>query len=329
MPGPRILLVKLSSLGDVIHLMPAVSDLRQRLPGAHVAWAVEAPYAELVRLHPGVDEAIPVALRALRRAPLAAHAWRDLRAARGALRRGEWDYVVDAQGLIKSAVVARWARAPLFGLDRKSAREPLAARFYDVPIAVPRTLHAVVRTRRLMGEVFGYGVGAAPHYGLRAPSALLSWAPAHPYAVLLHAASRGAKRWPAERWIALGRALAANGYAPVFPGGSAGERAEAERLAVGVGDGAIAAPAMALAEAAALIGRAAGVVGVDTGLTHLAVALGVPTVGIYCATSPELTGLHGPNAVNLGGRGAPPDVAGVLAATLGPRETAAAGANAA
>jgi heptosyltransferase-1 len=329
MPGPRILLVKLSSLGDVIHLMPAVSDLRQRLPDAHVAWAVEAPYAELVRLHPGVDEAIPVGLRALRRTPLAAHAWRDIRATRGALARGRWDYVVDAQGLIKSAVVAQWARAPVFGLDRKSAREPFAARFYDVRIAVPRGLHAVVRTRRLVGEVFGYGVGAAPHYGLRAPAAPLSWAPADPYAVLLHAASRRAKGWPEERWIALGRALAANGYAPVFPGGSPAERADAARLAAGVGAGAIAAPAMALAEAAALIGHAAGAVGVDTGLTHLAVALGVPTVGIYCATSPELTGLHGANAVNLGGRGASPDVAAVLAATLGPRETAAAGANAA
>jgi len=329
MPGPRILLVKLSSLGDVIHLMPALCDLRRRFPAAQVAWAVEAPYAELVRLHPGVDEVIPVALRALRRTPLAVHAWRDIRSARGTLARGRWDYVVDAQGLVKSAVVARWARASVFGLDRKSAREPFAARFYDVPIAVPRGLHAVVRTRRLLGEVFGYGVVSAPNYGLRSPAAPPAWAPSHPYAVLLHAASRAGKRWPEERWIALGRALAANGYAPVFPGGTTAEREDAARLAAGVGAGAIASPAMALAEAAALIGHAAGAVGVDTGLTHLAVALGVPTVGIYCATSPQLTGLHGPNAVNLGGPGAAPDVASVLAATLGARETAAAGIDAA
>jgi lipopolysaccharide heptosyltransferase I len=323
MPGPRILLVKLSSLGDVIHLMPAVSDLRQRLPDAHVAWAVEAPYAELVRLHPGVDEAIPVALRALRRTPLKAQAWRDIRAARRALGRGRWDYVVDAQGLIKSACVARWARAPVFGMDKASAREPLAARFYDIRLPVPRGLHAVVRNRRLVGEVFGHGVGPEPRYGLRAPPGPPAWAPPHPYAVLLHAASRAAKRWPEERWVALGRELAARGYTPVFPGGSAEERAAGARLAAGVGAGAIAAPAMALTEAAALIGHAAGVVGVDTGLTHLAVALGVPTVGIYCATLPGLTGLHGANAVNLGGPRAAPDVASVLAATLGAPEAAA------
>jgi heptosyltransferase-1 len=329
MPGPRILLVKLSSLGDVIHLMPAVSDLRRRLPAAHVAWAVEAPYAELVRLHPGVDEAIPVALRALRRTPLAAHAWRDIRAVRRALGRGRWDYVVDAQGLIKSAVVARWAGASVFGLDRKSAREPFAARFYDVRIAVPRGLHAVLRNRRLVGEVFGHGPASPASYGLHAPDAPPAWAPPHPYVVLLHAASRAAKRWPDERWIALACELAAQGYTTVFPGGSPVEREAAARLAAAAGAHAVAAPAMALGEAAALIGHAAGAVGVDTGLTHLAVALGVPTVGIYCATAPQLTGLHGANAVNLGGPGAPPDVASVLAATLGPRAAEAAGTHAA
>ena len=147
--------------------------------------------------------------------------------------------------------------------------------------------------------------------------------------MLLHAASRAAKRWPDERWIALGRELAAHGYTPVFPGGSSEEREAAARLAAAVGGSAIAAPAMGLAEAAALIGHAAGAVGVDTGLTHLAVALGVPTVGIYCATSPGLTGLHGDNAVNLGGPGAPPDVASVLAATLGGRDDGAVGTHAA
>jgi heptosyltransferase-1 len=310
--------------------MPAVSDLRGRLPGAYVAWAVEAPYAELVRLHPGVDEAIPVALRALRRSPLKARAWRDLRAARGALGRGHWDYVVDAQGLIKSAVVARWARAPVFGMDAKSARERIAARFYDVKLAVARGSHAIVRNRRLVGEVFGYGAEAPARYGMRAPEAPPPWAPTGRYAVLLHAASRAAKRWPAERWIALGRELSARGYAPVFPGGTAQERADAARLAAAVGSGALAAPPMALAEAAALIGHASGVVGVDTGLTHLAVALGVPTVGIYCATSPGLTGLHGVHAVNLGGPGAAPDVASVLEATLGARpRSEAPGTNAA
>lgn len=314
MPAPRILLVKLSSLGDVVHLLPAVTDLAEAVPGADIAWAVEPPYAELVRLHPAVGRTIPVALRALRDRPLSAAAWRSLRASRAALRASRWDYVVDAQGLVKSGCVARWARSIAFGPDRASARERLAARFYDVGIRVPRDLHAVERNRILLGAVFGYAPRTLARYGLAPPSLRPSWAPEGRYAVLLHAASRADKRWTRERWVELGRRLVADGHALVLPGGSEAERSEAARLAHSIGEGATAAPPMTLPEAASLLAHAAGVVGVDTGLTHLAVALGVPTVGIYCATSPRLTGLHGEAAVNLGGRGTPPTVEAVAQA---------------
>ncbi|HXZ49714.1 MAG TPA: lipopolysaccharide heptosyltransferase I [Usitatibacter sp.] len=316
MPAPRILLVKLSSLGDVIHLLPAVSDLRGRVPGAHVGWAVEEAYRPLVRLHPGVDDAIAVPLRALRREPFSPRRWRALAAARRALRAGAWDYVIDAQGLLKSACVARWARGPAFGLDARSARERIASRFYDVKVPVARDLHAVERNRRLLGQVFGYAVDAAPRYGLAPPSAPPAWVPARRYAVLLHAASRPAKLWPEARWIELARLFSAEGWATVFPGGTAAERDAAARLAATAGPDALAAPAMDLGEAAALLAHAGAVVGVDTGLTHLAVALDVPTVvGIYCATSPRLTGLHGgASAANLGGPAAAPEVREVAAA---------------
>jgi heptosyltransferase-1 len=164
-----------------------------------------------------------------------------------------------------------------------------------------------------VSQVFGYALGSDARYGVTAPSEPLSWLNAPRYAVLLHAASRAEKRWPEERWIALARILSEHGYAPVFPGGTDEELGRATRLAHAVPNG-IAAPRMGLREAAALLGHAAGVVGVDTGLTHLAVALGVPTVGIYCATRPELTGLHGENAVNVGGAGAPPSVEAVAEA---------------
>jgi len=320
MREPRILFVKLSSLGDVVHHLPAVTDLARQRPGAHVAWVVEEAYVDVVRLHPAITEAIAINLRGLRRNPLRPSAWRDIAATRRALRRG-WDYVVDSQGLLKSAFVSRLARAPAFGPDSMSARERLAARFYDVKIAVPRTLHAVERNRRLVAEIFGYSPDGPPRYGLTIPEARPAWAPAARYAVMLHAASRAAKRWPDERWIELGRMLAAQGLATVFPGGSAAERAGAARLAAEVPLG-LAAPAMPLAEAAALLAHADGVVGVDTGLTHLAVALDVPTVGIYCATRPELTGLHGgAHALNVGGAGNAPGVEAVAAAIgFGARE---------
>lgn len=316
MPGPRVLFVKLSSLGDVIHHLPAVTDLAEMRPDARLAWAVEEAYADLVTMHPAVGEAIPVALRALRRAPLAPSSWARMARARRAIRSRIWDFVIDTQGLVKSALVARFARAPAFGLDAKSARERIAARLYDVKIRVARDLHAVERNRRLVGEVFGYVPQGAARYGLLRPDAAPDWAPGARYVVMLHAASRAAKRWPDERWIALGRLLASQGYVAVFPGGTAEERAGAARLASGIPN-AIAAPAVSLVEAAALLAHAAGVVGVDTGLTHLAVALEVPTVGVYCATDPALTGLHGgAHAVNIGGRGQTP-AAEAVAAALG------------
>ena len=180
-------------------------------------------------------------------------------------------------------------------------------------LPVPRNRHAVERNRELVAQVFGYRLDGPADYGLVAPPAPPAWAPSGPYAVLLHAASRAPKRWPDERWIALARMLAESGYAPVFPGGTEAERAAAARLSQAA-PGSMAAPAMGLGEAAALLGSAAMVAGVDTGLTHLAVALGRPTVGIYCATRPELTGLHGADSMNLGGPGAVPSVYAVAEA---------------
>ena len=212
MPAPRILFVKLSSLGDVVHNLPAVTDLAERLPGAHIAWAVEDAYVDLVRLHPAVSEAIPVNLRSLRRNVLRPSEWGRMASARRAVRASGWDYVIDTQGLLKSATVASWAGRPIFGLDRKFAREPVAARFYDVRIAVPKAMHAVERNRRLVGEVFGYTPREGVRYGVATPGEPLSWLHAERYAVLLHAASRAEKRWPEERWIALARLLAEHGY---------------------------------------------------------------------------------------------------------------------
>ena len=311
MPGPRILFVKLSSLGDVIHHLPAVTDAAAHLPGAHIAWALEDAYVEIARLHPAVAQTIAVGLRGLRRDPLAAGRWKRLAGARREVREGRWDYVIDTQGLLKSAWIARASSAPRFGLDASSARERIASRFYDVKVRVPRALHAVERNRRLVGAVLGYKPRGEATYGIVASAEAPGWAPRTPYVVMLHAASRASKRWADGHWVALAKTLSSRGYSSVFPGGTDAERAAAASLARQV-DGAIAAPAMDLVQAAALLGHADGVVGVDTGLTHLAVALGVATVGIYGATSPLLTGLHGgPHAVNVGDAGKPPSVADV------------------
>ncbi len=313
MTATRVLFVKLSSLGDVIHHLPAVTDLCARRPEARIHWAVEEAYADLVRLHPALEQVIAVPLRRWRQAWTTGEAWSALRQARRTLRRHPYDFVVDTQGLIKSAAVARTARGATFGFDRASARERLAARFYDQGIPVARALHAVERNRQLVADVFGYPVDTLPDYGIAAPPSPPDWAPDR-YYVALHATSRADKHWPEERWVELARRLAPQGLVAVYPGGTPEERNTAARLAQRSPDGVLA-PPMTLVEASALIAAASGVVGVDTGLTHLAVALGVPTLGLYTATDPALTGLHGgAKAINLGGPGRAPGVDEVEAA---------------
>lgn len=311
--APRILLVKTSSMGDVLHNLPVVTDIRRHFPAARIDWVVEETFALLPGLHPDVKQTLTVALRRWRKCW-----WRsrgEIRAACAALGAAPYDAVVDTQGLLKSALAARCARGPRCGFDRNSAREPLASLLYGHTFPVSRELHAVERNRQLAALALGYAPESAPaDYGIRAPELALPWLPDAPYVVLLHATSRDDKLWAEENWVALGRDLREGGLRAVLPWGSEAERARAERLAAAIPD-ALCAPRLALTEAAALLAQSRGAVGVDTGLSHLAVALGVPTIGLYTATDPGLTGLYGgERAINLGGKDRSPAVGEVLAA---------------
>jgi heptosyltransferase I len=297
----RVLLVKLSSLGDVIHNLPVVSDLVRAQPDAVIEWAVESPYAELVSLHSGVKKIWPVPLRQLKKNWASSPVWKNFLGTRKSLASQQYDRILDTQGLLKSAWVAHWPEGLRCGYDNASAREPLAARFYDRTFRVSRDLHAVTRNRELAAQTFGYKVDYDADYGLTATASAPRWLPQRPYAVFLHATSRANKMWPDAGWIALGEKLRAMDIDVMLPWGSASEKATSERLASAIPNAQLP-PAMSLVEAAAMLSRAAAVVGVDTGLAHLSVALQRPTVGIYITTEPELTGLHGGEfAVNLGG----------------------------
>lgn len=309
----RILLVKTSSLGDVIHNLPAASDIRAALPDAAIDWVVEESFAAIPALHPAVDRVLPVAVRRWRSSFLTRSTRAEIRAFLGELRRREYDAVIDTQGLLKSALVARAARGVRCGLDFASAREPLSF-LYDRTYAVPWTMHAVERNRALAAQALGYPVPARLDYGIAARAGRFAWLPDGRFAVLLHATSARAKLWAEALWIELGVALAGRGVHSVLPWGNAAERGRAEDIARSVSH-ATAPPALSLAEAASLLAGACCVIGVDTGLTHLGAALGRPTVGIYCTTDPRATGLYGcARAVSLGGVGSPPSVAEVLSA---------------
>jgi heptosyltransferase-1 len=306
-----ILFIKTSSLGDVVHHMPAVTEARRHYPDARLAWLVEEAFAPLVRLHPAVNEVVPVAWRRWRGILYSPATLAEIVRSLRAIRARRYDEIVDSQGLLRSAAIARLARGRRHGYDRDSIREPLASMFYDVRHRVSRSLHAVTRNRMLCALALGYKPQGAPDYGLE--RARLA-APAQRYAVLLHATARAEKQWPEPNWIALGQGLAARGLEPVLPWGSAAERARSERIAARLPRARV--PERAPLDAVArLVAGAALVVGVDTGLMHLAAALGVPLVAIFTGSKSGLTGPvgAGPIAV-VGAEGEAPTVEQVRAA---------------
>jgi heptosyltransferase-1 len=282
-----VLFIKTSSLGDVVHHMPAVADARQRLPDAQIAWVVEEAFAPLVGLHPAVDTVIPVATRRWRRQFLRRETWRELAAFRRLLRPQAYDKVIDAQGLVRSAIITRAARGERHGYDASSIKESFASRFYDVKHKVSRALHAIERNRTLTGLALGYAPAKAIDYGLLAPTK-----PADRYAMLLHGTSRASKEWPEECWIELGRWLHGKGFECVLPWGDGIEKLRAERLCAAISDSRVL-ERQPLDATAKVIAGAALVVGVDTGLLHLAAAYQVPLAGIYVASDPGLTGPMG------------------------------------
>jgi heptosyltransferase-1 len=310
---PAILLVKTSSLGDVVSNLPVIADIRRWRPDAAIDWVVEEAYVELVRLHPGVRDVIVVAQRRWRRDLLSPQCRTERRAFAERLRECIYDAVIDTQGLLKSAVIAWRACGEVVGYDWASAREPLATLAYDRRIAVPWHLHAIERNRRLAAFALGYTLDTRAEFGLRP-------GPSRPpfvrgaFWVALHGSSRDEKLWPEERWIALGRALVAKRLTVVLPWGDEQERMRSERLRRAL-PRAVVAPRRGLKAMAALLEAASFVVGVDTGLTHLAAALGVPVVALFSQSDPTSTGARGDGPhVDLGAPGRPPDVREVVSA---------------
>ena len=324
MSGPRVLIVKTSSMGDIVHSLPMASDIARARPELAIDWVVEEGFAAIPRLHPAVDRVIPIALRRWRMNPLASATRRQLGAAKAELRAFPYDAIIDAQGLLKSAIVARRARGPIWGPDRKSAREPLASFLYQRRVRVDADRHAVWRIRQLGAAALHYSLASpghetadcAPHFGLRVAALEAGERAALPptYAVLLTNASRSTKQWPTARWRAVEACLADLGLGSVLFWGSATEQRETEARVEGM-QRALIAPHTPLPRLAAVLAGARIVVGLDTGLTHLAAALGVPTLGIFCDYDPALVGVVGDGPCeSLGGVDRKPEVDEVLAA---------------
>ncbi|MGX7874225.1 lipopolysaccharide heptosyltransferase I [Mesorhizobium sp. ORM6] len=294
----KVLIVKTSSMGDVIHTFPAVEDVSISRPDVSFDWCVEEAFAGIVALHPAIGRIHTVAIRRWRKALLSGDTWREAAALRRTLRQCRYDLVIDAQGLLKSALVARQAGAPIAGFDRSSAREPSATLFYDVTYSVPRGLHAIERTRRLFGLALGYRPDLSTlNSGIVAPAGTIAGISGKS-AFLLHGTSREDKKWPVEGWVGTARLLVERGMTPVTTWSNGREKIVAEAIARAV-PSTVVVPKSPLADIAAILGRSTLVIGADTGLTHLASAFGLPTVAVFLATEPGLTGPRGPYASTL------------------------------
>ncbi len=304
-------MVKMSSLGDVIHTLPALTDAARALPGIRFDWVVEEAFAEIPAWHPAVDQVIPVAIRRWRKRPLKNFTGPERRRARNALRRQHYDAVIDAQGLLKSAFIVRLVKATRYGMDKHSVRERLAALAYQHKIPVPRDMHAVERIRVLFARALNYPLPTGPgDYCLRdslrggLPDKL---APAGqelpPGLLFFHGTARAEKLWPEDHWIELAALAAQQGYTVWLPWGSDEERQRAERIAGRHNSGQNPAvqvlPRLDLRGLTGMLLQVSGAVAVDTGLGHLSAALDVPTVSLYGPTRTELIGAYGRNQVHL------------------------------
>jgi len=307
----KVLIVKTSSMGDVIHTFPALEDAVRNRPDIDFDWCVEEPFAGIVALHPAIGVIHKVAVRRWRKTLVDGGTWREMAGLRKALRASRYDLVIDAQGLLKSALIAIQAGAPIAGFDRASAREPSATLFYQRKYAVPRDLHAIERTRRLFGLALGYQPDLSTlHSGIVPPAGDLPGVEGRT-AFLLHGTSRDDKKWPVGDWIETARQLTDRQFTPVVTWSNEAEKKVAQAIA-GAVPGTVTIPKSPLADVAAILGRSTLVIGADTGLTHLASAFGLPTVAIFLATEPGLTGPRGPFASTLlapaGGKIAPTEV---------------------
>jgi len=295
----RVLLIKTSSLGDVLHTLPALTDAAEAIPGIRFDWVVEEAFAEIPEWHPAVDRMIQVAIRRWRKAPLKAILSGEWTAFRRQLRAREYDLVLDAQGLIKSALLSQMSRGRIVGLDKNSAREPLASRFYQQGFSVERGEHAIIRLRKLFARALDYELPAsAPDYGINRVDPEED--EATPSILFVHGTTWATKHWPDQYWVELAGIVNSAGYKVLLPWGSAGERARAEWIAVD--HDAEILPRGSLDLLSRRIQQAAGAICVDSGIAHLVAAMDIPSVTIYGATSAHLTGTMGNHQLHVEAR---------------------------
>lgn len=294
----RVLLIKTSSMGDLIHTLPALTDAMNAIPGIQFDWVAEESFKEIPAWHPAVRKVIPIAFRKWRKNLFSKESREGWKALIKTLNTEKYDVILDAQGLAKSAFLTFLAKGKRVGLDWPSAREAIASVAYQQKCKVNFKQHAVVRMRQLFSQALGYTLPmSAPEFGVD-KSKFATQPNQHPYLVFLHATTWTSKQWPEEYWLTLTKMADEAGYRVKMGGGNATEVARAERIAK-QSDNVDLIPYLKISEMAAVLAQAKGAVAVDTGFGHLAGALDLPLVSIYGSTDPTQTGALGHHSINL------------------------------
>lgn len=294
----RILLIKMSSMGDVFHTFPALSDAQANIPNLTVDWVVEEAFAEIPSWHPVVDKVYPIELRRWRKTPFSAKTRSEIKAYFEEINRTQYDLVLDAQGLYKSLWVAQKIEAPIYGMDFSSVREPLASLFYNHKVHVEKAQHAITRLRELFSKALNYSISpnSSIAYGLNTSDwkrPELPWQ-SEPYMVFLHGTTWDTKCWPEEYWRELLHKICQVGYKVILPWGSKEEQERSYRLQQGNEDCSwVPEQLLSLNDIARILKFSKAVVSVDTGLSHVAAALDVSMVALYLVTDPGLVGAKG------------------------------------
>lgn len=326
----KLLIIKTSSLGDVIHCLPVVNDIRAHFtnnhPNVQIDWVVEESFADIPRMHAGVNQVFTVAMRRWKKSLFSQKTWTEISTFKKLIKQTNYDVVIDCQGLLKSALIAKQAQTTIQGLkhgyDKDSIREPIASQFYEKKYAISYNQHAVTRNRALCAMSLGYQIPSnAPDYGISSMSADpmdigLQSIDSNSYVIALHGTSRDSKLWPVENWVNLGKELAKQNLNLALPWASDAELARANQIASQLSNANVL-PKLSIAQIASVIADAKAAVGVDTGLSHLAAALNVPTIAIYTDTNPALTGVMAgafKPAINLGDIAQTPSMPQVLGA---------------
>jgi heptosyltransferase-1 len=294
----RVLIVRLSSMGDVVHTLPALTDAARAIPPIRFDWAVDESFQDIPAWHSHIEKVFPVALRRWRGGLSSGQGRAEVKNSLKELRGQSYDAVVDLQGEFKSAFVARLAKGKRYGYDGASAREWGAHTVYREKIDVAKGTHSMSRMRKLLSQALGYTYDESiVDYGIereRLPKSPLNID--RPYLVFIHSTSWASKNWPESYWRELAASITAAGYAVVLPWGSEDERQRSVRIG---GEQGIVLPKLSISEKASIINRAAATVGLDTGLSHIAAALDIPSITLYGATDPKLCGAIGENQIHI------------------------------